>query len=348
MKGALFIDPPSVEYYGNRLFDPLSPLNRDDCLAPFRQLRAAAEAQGLVVSTADALWQPGAAGTPPARSYYLSLGIQRNLAWVANHPAIVPLGLFLFEPPTTAPRRFLFLRRYERQVRRVFTLLAPDEHVGPFRVRGRQFRYPQAPLPAETGADRRESWLVAIFANKRPRFPCRELYSARRRTVAFFGGRGELDLFGPGWDRVGEERGGREAAWASGIARAWRGTTVDKIATLRRYRFAVCFENSRWRGYVTEKLFDCLRAGTIPIYWGAPDIKEIVDPEAFIDRQAFTSDAELAQFLHDLPEASVNAYREAGQAFLRSAAYRRFAPEAFGQLVLGLISEPPSEATTPV
>ena len=42
----------------------------------------------------------------------------------------------------------------------------------------------------------------------------------------------------------------------------------NKIEWLRNYRFHICFENSSYKGYLTEKLFDAFVAGCIPIYWG--------------------------------------------------------------------------------
>ncbi len=62
----------------------------------------------------------------------------------------------------------------------------------------------------------------------------------------------------------------------------YRGRCVSKITTLRRYRYALVFENQRQPGYVTEKLLDCFMAGTVPIYWGAPDVTESVPEDALI------------------------------------------------------------------
>lgn len=41
------------------------------------------------------------------------------------------------------------------------------------------------------------------------------------------------------------------------------------------YRYSVVVENERAPGYFTEKLIDCLTVGTIPIYWGDPEIGEV-------------------------------------------------------------------------
>ncbi|KNA06667.1 hypothetical protein SOVF_178890 [Spinacia oleracea] len=49
---------------------------------------------------------------------------------------------------------------------------------------------------------------------------------------------------------------------------------VDKVETLKRYRFSLAFENSNEEDYVTEKFFQSLVAGTIPIVVGAPNIQD--------------------------------------------------------------------------
>jgi hypothetical protein len=48
------------------------------------------------------------------------------------------------------------------------------------------------------------------------------------------------------------------------------------------YRYAMIVENERSRGYFTEKLIDCLSVGTIPIYWGCPDVGGIFYKEGMI------------------------------------------------------------------
>lgn len=49
----------------------------------------------------------------------------------------------------------------------------------------------------------------------------------------------------------------------------------DKQAYLRQFCFNVCPENSNWPGYVTEKVFDSISAGCIPIYWGSDNKPEL-------------------------------------------------------------------------
>lgn len=48
----------------------------------------------------------------------------------------------------------------------------------------------------------------------------------------------------------------------------------NKIAYLRQFKFNICPENTNAVGYVTEKLFESIDAGCVPIYWGAYDNPE--------------------------------------------------------------------------
>ena len=48
----------------------------------------------------------------------------------------------------------------------------------------------------------------------------------------------------------------------------------DKHRYLQTYQFNICPENSNHKGYVTEKIFDAILAGCIPIYWGSDNEPE--------------------------------------------------------------------------
>lgn len=55
----------------------------------------------------------------------------------------------------------------------------------------------------------------------------------------------------------------------------------EKISFIRHGKFNICPENSAGDGYVTEKIFHALEAGTIPIYSGGMR-PEIVNPASYI------------------------------------------------------------------
>jgi alpha(1,3/1,4) fucosyltransferase len=56
----------------------------------------------------------------------------------------------------------------------------------------------------------------------------------------------------------------------------------DKLDYLRKFKFTIAFENSRRTGYATEKLYDALRADTVPIYWGDPCVDRVANPAALV------------------------------------------------------------------
>ena len=70
------------------------------------------------------------------------------------------------------------------------------------------------------------------------------------------------------------------AAKVPGIDLYGRGTArplAQKEDALLDYRFSIVIENSRAKDYFTEKLVDCLVIGTVPIYWGCPNISDYFD-----------------------------------------------------------------------
>lgn len=67
------------------------------------------------------------------------------------------------------------------------------------------------------------------------------------------------------------------------------------------YPFYLAFENNRSEDYVTEKLLRALAVGTIPVYHGAPNIRDLLpDPDAIIAPDDFDTPAHLAAYLYRL------------------------------------------------
>lgn len=76
-----------------------------------------------------------------------------------------------------------------------------------------------------------------------------------------------------------------------------------KLEIFRRYKFAIAFENSISPDYVTEKYYDPLLAGTIPIYLGAPNISAYAPgDDCHINVNDFNEPAELASYLKELDQ----------------------------------------------
>ena len=69
---------------------------------------------------------------------------------------------------------------------------------------------------------------------------------------------------------------------------------------LQDYKFNICFENSSYPGYATEKLYEAYIGGTIPIYWGSPTIEVDFNPKAFLNWYDYGSDDALIEAIIEL------------------------------------------------
>jgi alpha-1,3-fucosyltransferase 10 len=86
--------------------------------------------------------------------------------------------------------------------------------------------------------------------------------------------------------------------------------SASKLATAGRYKFCLGFENTLSPDYVTEKLFDPILAGTVPVYRGAPNVAEFAPgPHSYIDANDFAGPRELAEYLRYL-DGNDAAYEE--------------------------------------
>ena len=71
----------------------------------------------------------------------------------------------------------------------------------------------------------------------------------------------------------------------------------DKTLLMRQYLFYLSLENQNTKDYVTEKLWGAFVAGVIPIYKGAPNIKQLVPGNSVIFADDFSSARDLASYL---------------------------------------------------
>jgi glycosyl transferase family 10 (putative fucosyltransferase) len=84
---------------------------------------------------------------------------------------------------------------------------------------------------------------------------------------------------------------------------------TTKLETIARYKFCLALENVSEIDYVTEKFFDPLLVGTVPVYRGAPNVSQFAPGnDAFINAADFSSPRELALYLKELASDD-EAYR---------------------------------------
>ena len=107
-----------------------------------------------------------------------------------------------------------------------------------------------------------------------------------------------------------------------------------KLLTIARYRFTLAFENAIATDYVTEKFFDPLIAGSVPIVLGAPNVADFAPaPGSYLDVADFAGPAALAQRIRELCED------EAAYASMLAWKTRGFS-SAFGEMLAANRGDP--------
>lgn len=80
-----------------------------------------------------------------------------------------------------------------------------------------------------------------------------------------------------------------------------------KMDALRDYRFSIAIENGYRINCSTEKLSDCFLTGTIPIYFGCPNIGDYFDINGII---TFTTKEELENIIRELHQNGEYEYQK--------------------------------------
>ena len=71
--------------------------------------------------------------------------------------------------------------------------------------------------------------------------------------------------------------------------------------------FSVAIENASYESYFTEKVQDCFSTGTIPIYYGAPDIGKFFNPDGII---SLTDDFDVSKLTSEMYYDKIDAVKE--------------------------------------
>jgi glycosyltransferase involved in cell wall biosynthesis len=84
---------------------------------------------------------------------------------------------------------------------------------------------------------------------------------------------------------------------------------LERWRIASRYRFVLAFENAREPDYVTEKFFEPLMFGAVPVYLGAPNVADFAPGEhCYINASDFSSARELAEFLTSMSDEEYLRY----------------------------------------
>lgn len=323
-----------AEYASNRIFDPGAYAIGDDLGYPLRHLREALATEGHSLDTLDL---EGA--EPFDRVIFFDYPDDPNYQPERYTSKGIPCYLVLAEVEIVNPKGYD--RGLHVPFRKVFTY---DDSLAGAGGKYRLYRLPHKLTIDEKafgkGLGDRPGFAVMIAGDKSSRDP-RELYSERRRVIEWCEAHrpDAFDLFGFGW--IGPRFHGPRLVRALnriGFLRkrrpSYRGSVDSKVETLSRYRFSICYENARSiPGYVTEKLFDSMVAGCIPVYRGAPNIANLVDPATHLDATAFPTVGALFERLENITPAEFRGYQERIRSYLGGGWADPFSAEAFVAII---------------
>jgi hypothetical protein len=156
----------------------------------------------------------------------------------------------------------------------------------------------------------------------------KEIYKDRIELIKYFSRYNDFELFGFGWQNriYGFSNNYHEAA-----KHAFKGVVdyENKHTTLNHFKFNICFENCAFPGYVTEKIFDSFLSGSIPIYFGAPDILDFIPENTFIDYRKFDSQEGLDKYLRNISEEEGVKMTTAAKDFLTGKDFDKYYLENF-------------------
>ncbi|HVY72529.1 MAG TPA: glycosyltransferase family 10 [Candidatus Paceibacterota bacterium] len=195
------------------------------------------------------------------------------------------------------------------------------------------------PMPFEE-----KKLLVNISINKYSSYK-NERYSARRTTSAYFDKHypRDFDLYGLRWNKPVTFLQKLFPFLVQHYS-TYRGHAGNKLDILARYKFNLCYENtSDAKGYVCDKIFTSFHARSVPVYWGASNIEEYIDPDAFVDRRAFASDRELAEFLVSVTKERYQQYLDAAERYMQSEKYATFLPKNFARAFIRTLKLEPTQ-----
>jgi len=229
--------------------------------------------------------------------------------------------LFLWEPPTVLPQSYD--KRLHEFFGKVYTWA--DDLVD--NKKYFKFYYPVWRPMIDRIVDFDQKRFCTMIACNKYSNHSQELYSKRKEVIEFFEQYHPADfaLYGRGWD--------------GNTYKTYKGTIERKIDCLPQYKFCFCYENlAGMNGYVTEKIFDVMRAGCVPIYWGANNITQYVPQNCFIDRRNFASHQELYEFLKNMSRSQYEDYIRHIDQFMKSSQVQNFTIENFVSLATSLVT----------
>jgi hypothetical protein len=122
-----------------------------------------------------------------------------------------------------------------------------------------------------------------------------DLCALRQQLVLDGHQRGLVDIYGRGWPDGLSKGASRKNNWGKGARHN------SKIQLLKDYQYNICLENTNFDYYCTEKIWEAIKGGCLPIYYGRFNrIYETFPKKSFIDLAEYESSQQLYDHLENM------------------------------------------------
>ncbi len=194
---------------------------------------------------------------------------------------------------------------------------------------------------------------VMIASNRNVLFDSsRSLYNLRYEVIDFFlnNSKYSFELYGSGWEypfvRAGFiSRLRLEFSKRSDLLKLksplqlWKGMANSKYPILNKSKFNFCYENVIGiNGYVSEKIYDSLVAGTIPIYIPSSNFNsDLIPKNIYIDPRDFDNMDSLVRYCRNIDNAGYQKWLEDANRFIDSRS-SSLSPEKYSKIICQMLN----------
>lgn len=298
-------------YLDNNIFNSVKLNARDGVLEPYIRLKEFFESNNYEINTVD---------ITPIKEADFIIFFDLNLKYILKaylenklHKSIyIP-----FEPPVVyelhKPENLKWISKLFGSV-----LTWQDDLVDNKKFFKFYFPMPSQSFKYEKIDFKDKKYITTIVGYKKSNRP-NELYSKRIEAIKYFENKyDDFEFFGAGWDK--------------NEFKSYNGKVDSKYEVLKNYKFTLCYENEcNIAGLISEKIFDCFYARTIPIFWGASNPENYFPKDTYIDKRDFKTYDELDIYLSNMSENEYNRRIEAIETYLISEEFKKFSSESFAK-----------------
>lgn len=317
------------------MFENADSLIGDDLLRPFLEMKNYATLQKVSIATVDVVEVDSVDAV-----VFVDMPNKDNHYYISCVAKNIPMYLIILESKIISKDNYI--KANHARFKKIFTyddsLVDNNKY---FKI-NYAFSFPET-IP--TDLTKKEKLCTLIAGNKKISHKL-SLYNERVTAIRWFEKYHpeDFEFYGVGWD----EYVFPNIKFVKSLNRiiplkkmlapsfvSYRGRVERKRDVLGKYRFAICYENVKnIPGYITEKIFDCFFAGTVPVYLGANNVTVHIPAECFIDKRNYGSYEELYDYLHTMSDETYLCYLENIEGFLKSDKAYPFTCDYFAKTII--------------